>query len=93
MSYFNNTEFNNYYLNRSKYEYRHNLLPAFYDAWYNCTGWFLVEPNPNVTQCIKKAWKADLKKKIKIRLEGQNYTSAAVNGIFKAFTDWNKANP
>ena len=93
MSYFNNVDFNNYYLNKSKYEYKQSLLTAFYNAWYNSAGWFLTESNPNVTQWIKKAWKADLKKQIKIKLQGQNYTPAAINGIFKACTDWNKANP
>ena len=61
MSYFKNIDFNNYYYNRSKYEYKERLLTSFYDAWYSSTGWFLVESDPNVTQWIKKAWKPDLK--------------------------------
>ena len=59
MSYFNNVDFNNYYLNKSKYEYKQSLLTAFYNAWYNSAGWFLTESNPNVTQWIKKAWKEE----------------------------------
>lgn len=93
MAYFNNEGFNNYYLNKAKYQYKNALLTAFYDAWYDSTGWFLRTSNPNVTSWIKNAWKADLKKQIKVKLEGQNYTPAAINGIFKAFTDWIKANP
>ena len=93
MSYFKNIDFNNYYYNRSKYEYKERLLTSFYDAWYSSTGWFLVESDPKVTQWIKKAWKPDLKKTIRVKLDSQNYSTTAINGLFKVFTDFNKANP
>ena len=89
---FNNEGFNTYYLNHSKYAKRWQLLEAFYYTWYDCAGWPLALTQ-NATYKIKGIWKADFKKKMKIRLVGQGYTSGGIDGLFKTFAAWNKANP
>ena len=37
-------------------------------------------------------WKAANKKTMKIKLIGKGYSSAGIDGLFKAFTEWIAAN-
>jgi hypothetical protein len=89
---FDNKGFNNYYLGKSKYAKKQELLNDFYTAWYRNNGMGL-HLTPGITDRLSKVWNAEHKKRIKTMLLGWGYTSAGIDGLFKAFAEWNKNAP
>ncbi|MBQ4284100.1 MAG: hypothetical protein IJB96_09260 [Lachnospira sp.] len=89
---FDNKGFNTYYLSKSKYASKQKLLDDFYRVWIDCYGCRLT-CMPDITYKLKKAFTADLKKRMKVLLIGKGYTSAGIDGIFKAFGEWIKSAP
>jgi hypothetical protein len=89
---FDHRGFNNYYLGKSKYAKKQALLDDFYKAWYRNLGWGLAI-EVGITYRMNKVWTAENKKKIKTMLLGWGYTSAGIDGLFKAFAEWNKNAP
>ena len=88
---FDDKGFNTYYLNKTKYANKQNLLNDFYSVWYDNFG--SLKLTQNITYNMKKYWNAANKKKLKTQLLGLGYTSAGIEGLFKSFADWNKNAP
>lgn len=89
---FDNLGFNNYYTAKSKYAKKQELLADFYRVWYDTFGWGLAI-RPFTMESIKNScWKAANKKTMKVKLIGKGYSSAGIDGLFKAFTEWIAAN-
>jgi hypothetical protein len=84
---FDNDGFNTFYRGKSKYAKKEQLLDSFYYTWNRINGPFYNYPQ--FTYNWKKYWTADVKKKMKVILLGYGYTSAGIDGLFKAFTEWN----
>lgn len=89
---FDNNGFNNYYLGKSKYEKKQKLLNSFYYCWAELFGQGL-NLTPMITSRLSKMWNSTAKKNLKTRLLGEGYSSAAIEGLFRAFADWNKTAP
>ncbi len=93
MKYFDYTGFYNYYLAKSKYEKKQGLVEAFWREWMNKFGTSssLTYVCGVSVKYISDLWKAPNKKDLKVKLISRGYTSQAIDGLFKCFTDWLKA--
>ena len=89
---FDNRGFNSFYLGKSTYVKKQQLLNGFYYQWAVLFSMGL-EKTPGITGKMGSFWNASNKKKMKTRLLGLGYTSASVEGLFKAFAEWNKNAP
>ena len=87
--FFDRRGFANYYLAKSKYAKKQALLDDFYRAWYKHNG-DALHLSVGLTWRLDRVWNAEHKKNIKTYLLGWGYTSAAIDGLFKAFAEWNK---
>lgn len=90
MEFFDSQGFNTLYLNTSKYQYKEKLLDSFYYVWIDVFGplWPL---HLRSWDQVKSWWTAANKKTIKVRLQGQGYSPAGIDGLFRTFEKWMKA--
>lgn len=90
--YFDWPGFKTYYLNSSKYSKKEQLLNSFYNLWADTFG----VTNGLGHLCgwghIKSYFTAQNKKKLKIQLQGWGYSPAGIDGLYKSFSQWLKAN-
>lgn len=82
--------FKNYYLQKSRYAKKEALLWDFSDAWYKDTG-DAIDITVGLANCIDRVWSPARKKRIRIVLMSRGYSREAINGLFKAFDEWNSA--
>lgn len=89
---FDKKGFTNYYLAKSKYARKNELINSFYTAWIDVTnrGIDLIQ---DFTGTVNKIWNAPTKKAIKVLLISWGYSPASIEGLFKSFSDWNKHAP
>lgn len=82
--------FSNYYLQKSRYAQKEALLRDFSNAWYKDTG-DAIHITVGLAYCIDRVWSPARKKRIRTVLMGRGYSREAINGLFKAFDEWNSA--
>lgn len=85
--YFKKDNFEEYYLNSSRYTKKNALVLAFWKEWFDLTN----ESYHYMTVDYAERCFKEYKKAIKVRLQGKGFTPAGIDGFYKAFSAWIKA--
>ena len=85
-------KFKTYYFAKSKYAKKENLARAFHSVWYDVCGTNYSLGGLPTWGNVKYCFNAANKKKMKAQLIANGFTAASVDGLYKALTEWLKAN-